>query len=299
MTVHDLVKVTHYLLRPGGYPGLCAGSLALSRRCPPGFDAAGGAATGEAGISAQVKRAASSLASFVRACETAAPSRLGSRGDASRIRRVSARPRTVRRHSRPRRESAAGACRRPLVMTGITVTIGCCRASSSAAATLRCLPSLIRLRVVGKRQLEASAVAALERLARRHPDRVGGFLAVVRADLFRRRRRQKEPGVEALRHFLRRDPVRVGHQKIERQHQIVLNAGSARRSPRRRTTACDGKRRFRRPMRRRSTGSIRAAAPAECRSLRTSRESRRCGNSASPRRGRRCRHKARARSMMS
>ena len=38
-------------------------------------------------------------------------------------------------------------------MTGITVTIGLPLASSSAAFTLGCLPSLIRLRVVGNGSL--------------------------------------------------------------------------------------------------------------------------------------------------
>src|SRR4051812_37292942 len=38
-----------------------------------------------------------------------------------------------------------------------------------------------------ERQLEAAALAAFQRLARRDPDRVGGFLAVMGADLFGRR----------------------------------------------------------------------------------------------------------------
>src|SRR3982074_533409 len=45
-----------------------------------------------------------------------------------------------------------------------------------------------------KRQLEPPALAAFERLARRHPDRIGGFLAVVGADLFRGGGGKKEPG---------------------------------------------------------------------------------------------------------
>src|SRR5215472_13494147 len=38
-----------------------------------------------------------------------------------------------------------------------------------------------------KRQLEAPALATLQRLARRHPDRVGRFLAVMGTELVRRR----------------------------------------------------------------------------------------------------------------
>ncbi|GCC49625.1 hypothetical protein chiPu_0033760, partial [Chiloscyllium punctatum] len=50
-----------------------------------------------------------------------------------------------------------------------------------------------------ERQLEAAALATLERLARRYPDRIGRFLAVMRTELFGRRRGQEEPGVETLR----------------------------------------------------------------------------------------------------
>src|SRR6266700_6657254 len=57
-------------------------------------------------------------------------------------------------------------------------------------------------------QFEAPILAAFERLARRDPDRVGGFLAVVGAELVRRRRGEEEPGVETFWHPLRRDPVR-------------------------------------------------------------------------------------------
>src|SRR5882724_5176202 len=73
-----------------------------------------------------------------------------------------------------------------------------------------------------KRQLEPPALAAFERLARRYPDRIRGLLAVVGADLFRRRRREEEPGVEPVRHALRCDPVRIGHQLVERQQHSAL-----------------------------------------------------------------------------
>src|SRR5437879_10515046 len=49
-------------------------------------------------------------------------------------------------------------------------------------------------------QLEAPGLAPFQRLARRDPDRVGGFLAVVGADLLGRRGSQEEPGAEALWH---------------------------------------------------------------------------------------------------
>src|SRR5437660_5979274 len=71
-------------------------------------------------------------------------------------------------------------------------------------------------------QLEAPALTALQRLAWRHPDRVGGFLAVMGADLFRRRGGEEEPGVEPFGHALRRDPVRIGHEFVERQHHSVI-----------------------------------------------------------------------------
>src|SRR5580693_3715351 len=50
-----------------------------------------------------------------------------------------------------------------------------------------------------KRQLEPPALAAGERLARRQPDRIGGFPAVMGAHLLGRRRGEEEPGVEPLR----------------------------------------------------------------------------------------------------
>src|ERR1700676_240912 len=73
-----------------------------------------------------------------------------------------------------------------------------------------------------KRQFETPALAACQGLARRHPDRIGVFLAVVGAGLLWRCRGKKEPGVEPLWHALRRDPVRVGHKFIECQQQSVV-----------------------------------------------------------------------------
>src|SRR6267142_6790753 len=73
-----------------------------------------------------------------------------------------------------------------------------------------------------ERQLEAPGLATFECLARRDPDRIGGFLAVMGADLFRRRGRKEEPGVEPFWHALRRDPVRIGHEFVERQHHAVV-----------------------------------------------------------------------------
>src|SRR5581483_9555508 len=54
-----------------------------------------------------------------------------------------------------------------------------------------------------KRKLEAAALAALQRLAWRHPDRVGGFPAGMGTELVRRRGGKEEPGVEALWHAFR------------------------------------------------------------------------------------------------
>src|SRR6202011_4418028 len=73
-----------------------------------------------------------------------------------------------------------------------------------------------------KRQLEPPALAAVERLARRHPDRIGGFLAVMGAGLFWWGGGQEEPGVEPFWHALRGNPVRIGHELIERQHHAVV-----------------------------------------------------------------------------
>src|ERR1700724_3850412 len=50
-----------------------------------------------------------------------------------------------------------------------------------------------------KRQLEPPALAAGQRLARRQPDRIGGFPAVMGADLRWRGGGEKEPGIEPLR----------------------------------------------------------------------------------------------------
>src|SRR5437660_7578671 len=71
-----------------------------------------------------------------------------------------------------------------------------------------------------ERQLEAPGLTAFERLARRDPDRVGGFLAVMGAGLFGRRGGEEEPGVEPLGHALRRDPVRIGYELVQRQHHV-------------------------------------------------------------------------------
>src|SRR6266404_4919866 len=73
-----------------------------------------------------------------------------------------------------------------------------------------------------KRQFEPSAPAAFERFARRYPDRIGGFLAVVGAGLLRRRGGEKEPGIEPFWHALRRDPMRIRHQLVERQQHSVI-----------------------------------------------------------------------------
>src|SRR5829696_9637103 len=73
-----------------------------------------------------------------------------------------------------------------------------------------------------ERQLETPALAAFQRLARRHPDRIGGFLAVMGADLFRGCCGEEEPGVEPFWHALRRDPVRVRNEFVERQHHAVV-----------------------------------------------------------------------------
>src|SRR6185503_17683809 len=45
---------------------------------------------------------------------------------------------------------------------------------------------------------------------------------VMSADLFGRRGGEEEPGVEPLWHALRRDPVRIGHEFVERQHHAVI-----------------------------------------------------------------------------
>src|SRR5258708_2050742 len=68
-----------------------------------------------------------------------------------------------------------------------------------------------------KRQFEAAALAARQSLARRHPDRIGGFPAVMGAELLRGCCGKEEPGVEPFWHALRRDPVRIGYELVERQ----------------------------------------------------------------------------------
>src|SRR5689334_18207968 len=73
-----------------------------------------------------------------------------------------------------------------------------------------------------ERQFEAAALAALYGLARRNPDRVGGLPAVMGAELIGRRRGEEEPGIEAFGHALRRDPVRVGNERVERELEAVV-----------------------------------------------------------------------------
>src|SRR5438552_7219813 len=73
-----------------------------------------------------------------------------------------------------------------------------------------------------ERQFEPPALAALKCLARRDPDRVGGLLAVVGAELLRRSCGKEEPGVEPLWHALRRDPVCIGHELVEREQEAVV-----------------------------------------------------------------------------
>ena len=96
---------------------------------------------------------------------------------------------------------------------------GCRRAPPSRFA---CLPSLIRLRVVGNGSLKRPLSPPSSASRGDTQIEVGGFLAVMGADLFRRRGGEEEPGVEPLRHALRRDPVRIGHEFVERQHHAVV-----------------------------------------------------------------------------
>ena len=79
--------------------------------------------------------------------------------------------------------------------------------------------------------LGADPDPAFERLARRNPDRVGGFLAVMGAELVRRRGGEEEPGVEALRHAFRRDPVRIGRQQVGGKACNMANAACGQSSP--------------------------------------------------------------------
>ena len=78
-----------------------------------------------------------------------------------------------------------------MVTTGITVTIGLPPASSSAALTPGCLPSRIKLRVVGNGNLNRPLSPPAS--ASRGDSQIESveFLAVMGADLLRRRRRQK------------------------------------------------------------------------------------------------------------
>ena len=107
-------------------------------------------------------------------------------------------------------------------MTGVTVTTDLPLAVIERRLHAALLAELDQVARGREWQLEAPALAAFQRLARRHPDRVGGFLAVMGADLFRRRGGEEEPGIEPLRHALRRDPVRIGHEFVERQHHAVV-----------------------------------------------------------------------------
>ena len=115
-----------------------------------------------------------------------------------------------------------------LVMTGITVTIGLAPAVVERGLYAWLLAEPDQVAGGRKRQLEPPALAAGQRLARRQPDRIGGFLAVMGAGLLRRCRGKEEPGVEPLRHALRRDPVRVGHEFVERQPQSVVGRAPSR-----------------------------------------------------------------------
>ena len=142
-------------------------------------------------------------------------------GSHCRVSRPS-RPRTPRRRSRPRAGIRSWRPPLVLVMTGITVTTDFPLAVIQHRLHAWLLAEPDQIARGRERQLEAPALAAFERLARRHPDRVGGFLAVMGADLCRRRRGEEEPGIEPLRHALGRDPVRVGHQFVERQHHAVV-----------------------------------------------------------------------------
>ena len=67
----------------------------------------------------------------------------------------------------------------------------------------------------------ALRLRVFDRLARRDPERVDRFLAVVRRDLIGRRGDQVEMRVEALGHEGGRDPVRERHHRVERDVEIV------------------------------------------------------------------------------
>ena len=187
------------------------------------------------------------------------------------------RPRTPRRRSRPRPGSAAGGRHSSLVMTGITVTTGLPLRRRARPSRCDCLPSLIRLRVVGNGSLNRPLSPPAS--ASRGDTQIEsvGFLAVMRADLLRRRRGEEEPGVEALRHAFRRDPVRIGHQYIERQHHPVVGENFSERRSCPRTARRDGGLDLAGPLGIDQRRSTRAVAPAGCRFPRTSRGSPRSG----------------------
>src|SRR5579871_155619 len=89
-------------------------------------------------------------------------------------------------------------------------------------ADARLLAELDQVARGGEWQLEPAALAARKRLPGRDPDRIRRFLAVMGAELIGRRGGQEEPGVEALRHALRRDPMRIGDEFVEREPELVV-----------------------------------------------------------------------------
>ena len=167
------------------------------------------------------------------------------------------------------------------VITGVTVTTDLPRMSSNAAFTLGCLPSLIRLRVVGngslKRPLSPPSSASRGETQIESVESSPSW-----APTCRRRGGKEEPGVEPLRHALGRDPVRVRNELVERQHHAVIGqhleeadlavaeVGTMRRLDLAGAFGIDQRLRYR------------SAVPAGCHSPRRSRGSQRCGNSASP-----------------
>src|SRR6202000_1708687 len=58
--------------------------------------------------------------------------------------------------------------------------------------------------------------------ARTYPQRVRGFAAIMRAELIRWRGRQEEPGVVTLGHGFRRDPARIRHEFVKREHHAAF-----------------------------------------------------------------------------
>ena len=107
-------------------------------------------------------------------------------------------------------------------MTGMTVTMSLPLEVLERGLHIALLAELDQVARGRERQLEASVFASLQRFARRYPDRVGGFPAVMGAELVRRSGGEEEPGVETFRHAFRRDPVRVGYKLVEREHHAVI-----------------------------------------------------------------------------